>query len=273
MSEFIQIMKLPLLACLVLVGIHAYLGFHVIERQVIFVDLALAQFAVLGASLALVVGYDMDSVQSYGLSLGFTGIGATIFSLTRFKKQRIPHEAIIGIVYAVSAAALVMILSRSSQGDEHIKQALVGNILFVTMPEIIKIFWIYLTIGIFHFLCRRQFYMISTDPEHAFQCGLNVRLWDFLFYLSFGFVVTSSVKIAGVLLVFALLVVPSVCAMLFSNDMRLRLVLGWTVGFLASVLGMMVSYYFDFPTGASVVCAFGLILILLSVYKAVIFSR
>ncbi len=264
MSAFFHIMALPFLACLILSGIHAYLGFHVIERQVIFVDLALAQIAVLGASFALVAGYDMDSVQSYWLSLGFTIIGAAIFSLTRFKKQRIPHEAIIGIVYAVSAAALIMILSRSGEGDEHIKQALVGNILFVTMPEIIKIFCIYALIGIFHFLCRYQFFMISADTDHAFQSGINVRLWDFLFYVSFGFVVTSSVKIAGVLLVFSFLVVPSVCAMLFTTKMRMRLIIGWTIGFIASVLGMMVSYYFDFPTGASVVCVFGGILIILA---------
>lgn len=270
MSEFLHIMSLPFLACLILAGIHAYLGFHVIERQVIFVDLALAQIAVLGASFALVAGYDMDSVQSYWLSLGFTIIGAAIFSLTRFKKQRIPHEAIIGIVYAVSAAALIMILSRSGEGDEHIKQALVGNILLVTMPEITKIFWIYTVMGIFHYLCRRQFFMISTDTDKAFQEGVNVRLWDFLFYVSFGFVVTSSVKIAGVLLVFSFLVVPSVCAMLFSSDMRIRLVLGWLVGFLASILGMMVSYYFDYPTGASVVCVFGSILLLLALLKYLI---
>jgi zinc/manganese transport system permease protein len=270
MNGFLHIMALPFLACLILAGIHAYLGFHVIERQVIFVDLALAQIAVLGASLGMVAGYNMDSAQSYWLSLGFTVIGAAIFSLTRFKKQRIPHEAIIGIVYAVSAAALVMILSRSGEGDEHIKQALVGNILLVSMPEIKKIFWIYVIIGMFHFLCRRQFFLLSSAPDKAFQQGINVRLWDFLFYVSFGFVVTSSVKIAGVLLVFSFLVVPSVCAMLFSNDMRIRLLIGWSIGFLASVLGMAVSYVFDFPTGASVICVFGGVLILLAITKPLV---
>ncbi len=267
MVEFLHIMMLPFLACLILAGIHAYLGFHVIERQVIFVDLALAQIAVLGASFALIAGYSLDSVQSYWLSLGFTIIGAAIFSLTRFKQQRIPHEAIIGIVYAVSAALLVIILSRSGEGDEHIKQALVGNILLVTVPEIIKIGCIYAVIGILHFIFRRQFFMISHNPGEAFQKGLNVRWWDFLFYVLFGFVVTSSVKIAGVLLVFSFLVVPSVCAMLFSEKMNVRLMLGWGVGFLASVFGMIASYYLDFPTGASVVCVFGFILLLASVLK------
>ena len=267
MQEFFSIMFLPLVACLILAGIYAYLGFHVIERQVIFVDLALAQIAVLGASCALILEHELDSAFSYWLSLGFTMAGAAIFSLTRFKKQRVPQEAIIGIVYAVSAALLIIVLSRSGEGDEHIKQALVGNILLVTLPEVIRIFIIGCVIGILHFFFRHQFFMISKSPDEAFNKGLNVRLWDFLFYITFGFVVTSSVKTAGVLLVFSFLVVPSVCAILFSDHMKTRLLLGWGVGFLASILGMGVSYYLDFPTGASVVCVFGLILILLSIFK------
>lgn len=267
MSEFLQIMILPFLACLILTGIHAYLGFHVIERQVIFVDLALAQIAVLGASFALVMGYGLESAQSYWLSLAFAVAGAAIFSFTRFKKQRIPQEAIIGITYAVSAALLVIILSRSGEGDEHIRQTLVGNILLVSAPEVIKIAVIYAAIGIFHYIFREKFFLISRDPDQAFRKGLNVRLWDFLFYISFGFVVTSSVKIAGVLLVFSFLVVPSACAILFSENLRTRLAIGWVVGVIASVLGMAISYCFDFPTGASVVCVFGFILIFLACVK------
>ncbi len=261
MQEFFHIMFLPLVACLILAGMYAYLGFHVIERQVIFVDLALAQIAILGASFALILGHDLDSALSYWLSLGFTIGGAAIFSLTRFKKQRVPQEAIIGITYAVSAALLIIVLSRSGEGDEHIKQALVGNILLVTIPEVVRIFIICCVTGIIHFFFRHQFFMISKNPEEAFNQGLNVRLWDFLFYITFGFVVTSSVKIAGVLLVFAFLVVPSVCAMLLSDQLKTRLVWGWMIGFIASILGMAVSYYLDFPTGASVVCVFGILLL------------
>ena len=267
MNEFFHVMSLPFLACLILTGIHAYLGLHVIERQVIFVDLALAQIAALGASLALVFGFSMDSIYSYWMSLAFTIAGAAVFSLTRFKKQRIPQEAIIGITYAVSAALLILVLSRSGEGDEHIKQALVGNILLIRGPEVLKIFIIYSVIGVFHYLFRERFLLISGDPEEAYRRGLNVRLWDFLFYVLFGFVVTSSVKIAGVLLVFSFLVVPSAAAILFSNNTKVRLLLGWTIGFLASVFGMAVSYYLDFPTGASVVCVFGLMLVILAFAK------
>lgn len=256
--EFFHIMMLPFLACLILAGIHAYLGFHVIERQVIFVDLALAQIAVLGASFSLLAGYGLESPQAYWFSLGFTIVGAFVFSLTRFQKEGIPQEAAIGIVYAVSAALLVMILSRSGEGDEHIKQALAGNILLVSRTEVVRIFIIYSIIGVFHYIYRRQFLLISRNPQEALQKGMNVRLWDFLFYVSFGIVVTSSVKIAGVLLIFSFLVVPSVCAIFFSDRLSTRLILGWIIGGLASVAGVALSYYFDFPTGASVVCIFGI---------------
>lgn len=269
MIEFMGIMAWPFLACLALAGIHAYLGLHVIEREVIFVDLALAQIAALGASLALVFGYSMDSSPSYWMSLGFTVAGAAIFSLTRLRKQKIPQEAIIGIVYAVSAALLVMILSHSGEGDEHIRQALVGNILLVHPVEVLKIFLIYSVVGFFHWVWRDKFLMISRSPDEAYQKGLNVRLWDFLFYVSFGFVVTSSVRIAGVLLVFSFLIVPAVCAMLFCRNVKSRLIFGWLCGFVTSALGMAVSYYFDYPTGASVVCVFGAVLLILSLVKKV----
>jgi len=264
MIEFIQVMSLPFLVCLILTGIHAYLGFHVIERQVIFVDLALAQIAVLGASFALVLGYHMDSAQGYWFSLTFTMIGAAIFALTRFKKQKVPHEAIIGIVYVVSAALLLIVLSFSGEGTEHIRQSLVGNILLVNPHQLLKMFIIYSIVGIVHFIFRKQFYLISENPQQAFQNGLNVRGWDFLFYITFGLVVTSSVEIAGVLLVFSFLVIPAVCAMLLSDKLKTRLILGWSIGTLGSMIGMAFSYWFDFPTGASVVCVFGMILLLLA---------
>lgn len=265
MSEFLQIMMLPFLACLVFTGIHAYLGFHVIERQVIFVDLALAQIAVLGASVALCFGFEMDSMQGYVISLTFTIIGAGLFALTRFKKQKIPHESIIGIVYVVASALMLIVLSYSGEGTEHIRQSLVGNILLVSPLDVLKIFIIYSFVGVVHFLFRKQFYLISQNPDQAFEKGLNVRGWDFLFYVTFALVVTSSVKIAGVLLVFSFLVIPAVCAMILSDNLRYRLTLGWGIGTVGSIVGMAVSYYFDLPTGASVVCVFGVMLLGISI--------
>lgn len=272
MEGFLGVMAWPFAACLVLTGIHAYLGLHVIEREVIFVDLALAQIAALGTGVALAMDLGMDSALSYWISLAFTVLGAAIFSLTRFHKQRVPQEAIIGITYVVSAAFLLMILSRVGEGDEHIRETLVGNILLARPGEILKIAAIYAAIGVFHAVFRKRFFQISADPDGAFRQGIRVRFWDFLFYVSFGIVVTSSVRIAGVLLVFSFLVVPAACAVLFSESTKTRLFLGWGIGSFASALGMTVSYFWDFPTGASVVCVFGVVLAVLSVGKRFAFK-
>lgn len=257
MTEFFQVMAWPFLACVVLVGIHAYLGLHVIERQVIFVDLALAQIAALGASLGLLLNVGLEGPQAYGLSLAFALLGAGVFSVTRFRNQRIPQEAIIGIVYAVSASLLIVVLSGSGEGDEHMRHALVGNILLVTPRAVGFMAVIYAAIGAFHWACRGRFLTISKNPEEAYRRGWNVRLWDFLFYASFGVVVTSSVKIAGVLLVFTFLIVPASAALLFCRSVRGRLAFGWLFGVGAATAGMLLSYFGDLPTGASVVCAFG----------------
>ncbi len=182
MVGFIHIMTLPFFSCLILTGIFTYLGLHVIERGVIFVDLALAQIAALGLSFSLVLGLSVESGYSYWVSLGFAILGATIFSFTRFKKQLIPQEVIIGITYVISAALMILVLSRSGEGDEHIKEALVGNILLVGPQEALRVFMVSLAVGVLHLIYRRNFLLISQNPQEAFKKGLNVKLWDFLFY-------------------------------------------------------------------------------------------
>jgi zinc/manganese transport system permease protein len=267
LNEIAQILLWPALACLVLTGIHAYLGLHVVERGVIFVDLSLAQVAALGTTIAFLCGADLHGPTSYWVSLGFTLLGAAVFALTRSRKSKIPQEAIIGIVYAVSAAAAVMVMDRLPEGAEHIKYILVGNLLAVTPHEVIKMAILYSGIGFLHWLWRKPFLAISTNHGSAFKTGYNVRLWDFLFYGTFGFVVTSSVAIAGVLLVFSFLIVPSVTAMLYSDQIGARLAIGWAMGTLVSFLGMYGSYKLDAPTGATVVCTFGLALLLLAALR------
>lgn len=267
MTDFILLMWKPLLACLVLTGIHAYLGIHVIERKVIFVDLALAQIAALGAVLALLLGYGPHSPAGYWSSLMAAFAGAAIFSLTRARREKIPQEAVIGIVYAVSAALSIVILSHAAEGDEHLRHMLVGNILLVDFPEIIKMACLYTAVGMLHWAFRDRFTLISTRPEEAFRQGVPVRKWDLIFYLSFGLVVTSSVSIAGVLLVFAFLVIPAVTSMLFFKGLLPRLLMGWGIGALASLLGMTASYWMDLPTGATVIVTFGFLLLLLASFK------
>jgi zinc/manganese transport system permease protein len=259
--DILAFLVLPFLTGLVLTGIHAYLGVHVVERGVIFVDLSLAQIAALGTTVAFLNGHDLHSGVSYFWSLGFTIVGAAIFSLTRVHHEtRVPQEAIIGIVYAVSAAAAILVMSKAPQETEHLKDMLVGNILAVNLPTIIKTAVLYALVGLFHYIFRNKFLAISLGSESV----PNVKFWDFLFYTSFGFVVTSSVAIAGVLLVFSYLIVPSVAAMLFSRSIGKRLAIGWTMGALVSAIGILLSFRLDLPTGATIVCTFGISLLLMA---------
>ena len=254
----------PFAASLILTGIHAYLGVHVVERGVIFVDLSLAQIAALGATFAILLpfsGGDPHAPQVYWVSLAFTFVGAAIFSLVRGQSSRIPQEAIIGITYAVASAASILAMSKSTSEAEHLKDMLVGNIIAVSWHEVYKTAGLYGLIGLFHFIFRRQFLTISMQHDRPEITGLNVRFWDFLFYASFGFVVTSSVAIAGVLLVFCYLIVPSVAAMLYAETVGRRLAIGWTMGTLVSAAGVYLSLVLDLPTGATIVCTFGLALI------------
>lgn len=266
MGEIIPFLLWPGLACLVLTGIHAYLGLHVVERGVIFVDLSLAQVAALGTTIAFLAGFDMHGPMAYYFSLGFTVLGAAVFAFTRSSHRRIPQEAIIGVVYAVSAAAAILIIDRTPEGTEHIKYILVGNLLAVSPHEVMTMAILYSVVGFLHWLWRRPLLLISTAHAEAIQEGLNVRLWDFLFYVTFGVVVTSSVAIAGVLLVFSFLIVPAVTAMLFSERIGVRLAIGWIVGTAVSVAGMAGSYWLDTPTGATVVCTFGVALALAALW-------
>jgi zinc/manganese transport system permease protein len=268
-----QLLLPAFVASLILTGIHAYLGVHVVERGVIFVDLSLAQIAALGTTVAYLAGYDLHSTAAYLFSLGFTFLGAAIFATTRVHRQtRIPQEAIIGIVYAVSAALAILVMSKATQETEHLKEMLVGNILSVTWPELGKTAVLYALVGVFHYTFRERFLVISMNGEEAERRGWNVRFWDFLFYVSFGFVVTSSVAIAGVLLVFCFLIVPSVTAMLFARQLGARLAIGWSMGALVSAGGVTLSFVLDLPTGATIVGTFGLSLLLLAVGRWV-FAR
>jgi zinc/manganese transport system permease protein len=261
----------PFVASLILTGIHAYLGVHVVERGVIFVDLALAQIAALGATIAILIGMDPHGRGAYFLSLGFTFLGAAIFSLARTRRGHIPQEAFIGIAYAVASATAILAMSKATGETEHLKDMLVGNILAVSKQEVLKTALLYGIVGVFHYIFRKKFLLISTDPARAEKSGMSIRFWDFLFYASFGFVVTSSVSIAGVLLVFCYLIVPSVGAMLFADKVGRRLAIGWTMGTLVSAMGVYFSVLLDMPTGATIVCTFGAVLVLMFLVHLVFF--
>jgi zinc/manganese transport system permease protein len=277
--DTLRFLAAPFAASLILTGIHSYLGVHVVERGVIFVDLSLAQIAALGATIAILLpwtGGDPHGPWVYWISLAFTFVGAAIFSTIRARRARIPQEAIIGISYAVASAASILAMSKATSESEHLKDMLVGNILAVSWEEVLKTAALYAVVGAFHYVFRRQFLAISMahnqrDGDAAVD-HLNVRWWDFLFYASFGFVVTSSVSIAGVLLVFCYLIVPSVAAILYSEHIGRRLAIGWTMGTVVSALGIYLSVKLDLPTGATMVCTFGLVLILMAAVRP-LFTR
>jgi zinc/manganese transport system permease protein len=272
----VSFLAAPFAASLILTGIHAYLGVHVVERGVIFVDLSLAQIAVLGATLALTLqadGHGEHTALVYWMSLGFTFIGAAVFATVRTHKSRIPQEAVIGICYAVASAASILAMSKAPSESEHLKDMLVGNILAVSWEQVFKTAGLYAAVGAFHFVFRKQFLAISTNHERAEVTGLNVRWWDFLFYASFGFVVTSSVAIAGVLLVFCYLIVPSVAAILYSEHIGKRLAIGWSMGTVVSAVGVYLSLKLDFPTGATIVCTFGIALVLMALARPFVRRR
>jgi len=268
--DILVFLAAPFVASLILTGIHAYLGVHVVERGVIFVDLSLAQIAAFGTTVAVLAGFDPHGTGAYWMSLAFAFLGAAVFSSVRSHKVKIPQEAIIGICYAVASAAAILAMSKSAAQTEHLKDMLVGNILTVSWPEVRKTALLYGAIGLFHFLLRKKFLLISMHPQEAERQGVSVRLWDFLFYASFGFVVTSSVAIAGVLLVFCYLIVPSVGAMLYAENIGPRLAIGWTMGTVVSVLGVYLSLKLDLPTGATIVCTFGLVLLVMGLLRGVV---
>jgi zinc/manganese transport system permease protein len=257
LPDSVSFMALPFLACLVLTGIHTYLGIHVITREVIFVDLSLAQIAALGTTFAFLIGYGLGSPMSYIISLTFTFMGAAVFALSRFREREASQEAVIGIAYACASALTVLVISNAPHGAEHIKDMLAGSILWAKTDTVIHTAKVYSVIGVFHIVFAGIFLKISEDLPGARARGLSIRFWDFLFYVSFGFVITSSVAIAGVLLVFSFLVIPAAISVLFTKRMGVRLAIGWVIGTIVSVAGLVLSYTLDFSSGPAVVALLG----------------
>jgi zinc/manganese transport system permease protein len=256
----------PLLALILLPGLLVYFGLHVVERGIIFVDLALAQIAALGICVAIALGsHPGHDALPYVLSVVFTLLGAGLFAWTRFNHPRVPQESIIGIIYVVAAAAATLVLSHSAEGDEALKNLLVGNVLLVTKREVLRTFGLFAVIALVHVFLRRKFLMVTFHEEQAKAAGIALRVWDFLFYATFGLTVVSFVQITGVYLVFSYLIVPAVCGALLTAHIRARLIIGWVVAFAAGVSGLLLSVKLeslDLPTGPTIVCCFGVLLLL-----------
>jgi zinc/manganese transport system permease protein len=264
----------PLIASLILPWLLVYLGLHIVQRGVIFVDLALAQTAAFGTCVASLCGYDIHDWQSYAFSLGFTMVGAVVLTFTRSRDQRVPQEALIGVVYVVAAAAAILVLSKGAGGSEELQRSLVGELLTVPRQEVLKTFGLFVVIGIVHFVFRKKFLAISANPRQAAASGIKVRWWDFVFYMLFGLVVTSFVHIGGVLLVFSYLVVPAVCATYTVSSIGARFAVGWVIATVASVVSLWLSGLpkMDMPIGATIVCVLGIVLVLVATITKIVRS-
>jgi zinc/manganese transport system permease protein len=263
--------QLALLAALVLAGIHSYLGFHVVSRGVIFVDISMAQAAAFGAVVALILGLATHSWTAYFVSLFFTLTGAAIISVSRTRDNRIPQEAFIGIIYAGFSAAAILLLAGHPGGTEALEEMLSGSLLTMRLDDLISTAILYTAVGAFHYLLRKRFFRLSEDRAGAIRDGWSVGWWDFLFYASFGLVVTSSVHIAGVLLVFSFLVIPPVIALLITRHKGWRLTIGWIIGFLGSLVGIAISIGMNLPAGPSIIASL-IALLLISVAIAGLIS-
>jgi zinc/manganese transport system permease protein len=270
MVEFLSIMGPALTACLLLSGIFVYFGLHIVRRGVIFVDLALAQVAAMGSTVAFLLGYALDGQGAYFLSLLFAFFGSIVFAMVRTREEVVPQEALIGIVYAFAAAATILLVDKAPHGAEHIKYLLVGNILWVSWKTIAQLLVVIVIVALFHYVFRNDLSRVSFDPQRAQREKMSVHFWDMLFYLSLAWVVTSSVQTAGVLLVFSFLIVPAVCGLLLSTEINRSLLVGWCVSAAVSFAGAGISYSWDLPTGAAIICTFGATLLLIALFKKIL---
>lgn len=250
----LELLLWPFAAGVVLTGIHAYFGLHVLARGIVFVDLSLAQVAALGITIAILAGHTVDSQAAYWYALAFSFSGAVLFAVSRRYEQAIQQEVVIGIVYAVCAALGVLALDRAPQGAEHIKQILIGSILTVSADQVAHLAVLYAAMGFVHWMLRRPLIQASFHPEPPSSTRF---IWDVVFYGSFAMVVTSSVRIAGVLLVFSYLIVPAAIATLLTKGIRPRLLLAWVLGVVITAAGLAASWAWDLPTGPAIVAAFG----------------
>jgi zinc/manganese transport system permease protein len=245
MMDALALLGPPFAVACCLVGIHTCFGLEVLKRNVVFVDLALAQIAALGATVAFMLGHPAQGLATYTWSLGFTLVAAALLAGTKAWSERISQEALIGVIYVVAAAAAVLLIDRAPQGSEHLKQILTGNILTTGIDDLLIVVPLYAVIAaLLWFICRN----ITTSGTFA---------GDYAFYAMFGIVVTSSVALAGVLLVFSFLIIPAAIGMLHADKPAYQLAIGWIAGVIASALGLAVSFMLDLPTGATMVCAFG----------------
>ena len=262
MIEAIQFLLAPFCACVIMVTLFGYLGIHVLKREIIFIDIALAQIAAVGATVAhLFFHAEEHSLFAFLSSFGFTVMIAIFYSQVGKRIKQIPHEAIIGVSYAIAAAAALFLLATAAGGDVHLEHMLTGSILWADWHEIMQVGTVFGLVGLFHFIYRNRFIKFSDEMDKADHHEKS-SLWDFLFYMSIGLVITLSVHIAGVLVIFSFLIIPATISAFFATSWMNRVFIAWIVGILSIISGLAFSYRFDYSCGPSVVLFLGLFLII-----------
>lgn len=268
MWEIVHFLIPPFVACATILGLLCYLGMHVLKREIIFIDIALAQIAAVGATFAHVyLGAGENSLPAYLCAFGFTVLASLFFSQIDKRITQITHEAIIGVTYAISAAAALFVLALAAGGDVHMEHMLTGSILWARWPDILAIAVLFGCVGLFHLVFRRHFIRLSEEYGGGTVRGERDVWWDFLFYVSMGIVITFSVKIAGVLVIFSFLIIPATFSAMFAESWGKRLVIGWCVGIAAVIVGLSLSYFLDFSCGPAVVTILGTSLIVAALVR------
>lgn len=251
MIQAIEFLAAPIVFSVLLVGIHAYLGLHILQREVIFVDISLSQVAALGAAVSLFFMPEFsDTYLTLFMSLLFCLTVSFMLAFLRHREKNISQEAIIGMTYALAGGAMILVVDKLPHGAEHLKETLVGNILFVTWKQVVETFIVYGLVGVLHYVFRRQFWIASLSKTKSFY-------WDLIFYFLFGVVITFSTRHAGVLVVFVILVAPAALASrIFPMHSQLvaRLGTAWLMGVLGICVAFSISYIWDLPAGASIIC-------------------
>jgi len=258
MAEFFTFMSAPAAGCIILSIIFTYFGCHVLKREIVFVDLSMAQLAALGATVAFIMEIELDTPESLAISILFVLVGGAFFTWTRSFTHRVPQEAVIGIVYIVAASAALLLSSFSVHGDEHLKTMLNGSILWTTWKDVIRQLAVSaivaVLLGIYHKKIEEQ----SLSYRSLRTTGISsFWKWDFLFYVLLGMVIVFFIKTAGIFTIFTFLIIPATCAALFVDQLFKQFVAGSILAIAVSLIGLTLSFYLDLPTGATLVCSFG----------------
>ncbi len=261
----IEIMGLPFLACVVFGIILGYFGFQVLRREIIFIDIALAQVAAVGTIVAhLAFDAEEESVLAYIFSFGCVAVMALFYALVRRRITQMSIEAVIGISFAVTTAAALFLVG-VAPGHAHAQEILAGNLLWVTWGHVLWALVLAVTMGCCLGLFHRQFHKVSFSYQQAIENGVFVVWWDFLFYLLLGAVITLAVRVAGVVVVFAFLIIPATSAVLLFSGQTVQLLFAWGLAVAGSLLGLLFSYRFDFSVGPAVAFGLGCLLLLVAV--------